>query len=85
MDNVTARVNGSKLTIEVDLTKASFTRSTDKKTGLPGPTYRIASSEGNQRVSTDGIGRHIVVGLNCYVKVEELDLLKAAMKAPKVA
>lgn len=57
MENIKQTVNGNILTLEVDLSK----RGEISKTGK---TIRIASSEGNKRIS----GTEIFFGLNVYTK-----------------
>lgn len=60
MLNVTAKVVGSKLVIEVDCSKS----------GVPsksGKSEVIASTQGNQAFNV--AGKQVSVGLNAYVKV----------------
>lgn len=57
MKNITTSVKGSKLIIEVDLSK-TFGPSKSGKTII------VASTEGNQKVE----GTDVVLGLNAYKK-----------------
>lgn len=58
MQNVTTKVTGNKLVIEVDLSK-SFGPSAS------GKSITVASSKGNQKVE----GTDVILGLNVYKKV----------------
>ena len=57
MKNITTSIKGSKLVIEVDLSK-TFGPSKSGKTII------VASTEGNQKVE----GTDVVLGLNAYKK-----------------
>lgn len=60
MQNIEMQVNGSILTLKVDLSK----RNGRSKSGK---TIMIASSEGNKAIP----GTSAVIGLNCYTKEGE--------------
>lgn len=57
MKNVSTKIEGNKLHIEVDLSK-------DFGPSKSGKTIIIGSTEGNQKLAT-GNGE-VVLGLNCY-------------------
>lgn len=59
MKNITTEVKGNKLHIELDLTQ-------DFGASKSGKTTIIASSEGNQKISTPK--GEVVMGLNVYKK-----------------
>jgi len=59
MKNVTVKLDGSKLMIEVDTAK-------DFGPSKSGKTIIIASTEGNQKVNV--AGQDVMIGLNVYTK-----------------
>lgn len=59
MKNVTVKLDGTKLNIEVDTAK-------DFGPSKSGKTIIIASTEGNQKVNV--AGQDVMIGLNVYTK-----------------
>lgn len=59
MKNVTVKLDGTKLLIEVDTAK-------DFGPSKSGKTIIIASTEGNQKVNV--AGQDVMIGLNVYTK-----------------
>jgi len=61
--NVKVTIVKSKMTIEIDISKAfGFSKS--------GKTVTVGSTKGNVRVETED-GKEIVLGVNCYKYPEE--------------
>ena len=59
MDNITTKVTGTKITITIDVAKATRAPSSS------GKTLRVASTQGNKAVQVKGVD--IMLGINAYV------------------
>lgn len=64
MRNITATVKGTKLILEIDVSKESLEGATPSASGK---TKIVATSGGNTPIALPG-GGQVVIGVNAYIK-----------------